>query len=111
TQRKIQLELAPTDLVRALDASVAGVRSTFAERGIRLGSELPPERVVEHADGDRLVQIIDNLLTNAAMFTPAGGETKISIRKESKQAVLTVEDSGIGIAAQHLERIFDLFAQ
>ena len=110
-QRKVQLKRAPVDLVRCAEDSVSSVQPLFSERRIELSSDLPRARVQVEADADRLVQVIDNLLTNSAKYTPAGGKTKVSVRKEDGEAVLSVSDSGIGIADEDLERVFEVFAQ
>jgi signal transduction histidine kinase len=64
-----------------------------------------------NADAVRLEQIIVNLLTNAIKYTPAHGQIEVSIERECEQAVLRVRDSGMGIAAEMLPRVFDLFTQ
>jgi two-component system, sensor histidine kinase len=63
------------------------------------------------ADPTRLEQIITNLLDNAVSYTPSGGRIDIEVRREGRDAVLRVADSGTGIAAEMLPRVFDLFAQ
>jgi CheY-like chemotaxis protein len=64
-----------------------------------------------HGDGARLVQCISNILANAAKYTDEGGEIRITLRKEGEFAVLLVRDNGIGISADTLPRVFDLFVQ
>jgi signal transduction histidine kinase/CheY-like chemotaxis protein len=66
-----------------------------------------------HVDGDptRLAQVIANLLNNAAKYTPSGGRIELSMRTEGSEAVISVRDNGIGIAAADLGRIFDTFVQ
>ncbi len=60
-------------------------------------------------DGDRLAQAIGNLLSNAARYTPAGGSVEVSLAAGAGQAVLTVRDSGIGIAPEDLGNVFVRF--
>ena len=110
-QRKIQLKRGATDLVRCAEESIASIRPVFAERRVELSSALPRAHVVIDADPDRTVQIIDNLLTNAAKYTPAGGTAKLTVRQADTEAILEVEDDGIGLASQDLERIFEVFTQ
>jgi signal transduction histidine kinase len=66
-----------------------------------------------HVDGDvtRLAQVVSNLLTNAAKYTPAGGVVEVVGRAEGGDVVLSVRDTGVGIEADLLPRVFDLFAQ
>ncbi len=62
-------------------------------------------------DPDRLAQVVSNLLTNAAKYTPAGGQIRVAAAVEGEEVVLSVRDTGIGIAGEMLPRIFDLFTQ
>jgi signal transduction histidine kinase/CheY-like chemotaxis protein len=110
-QRKIHLNVAPVDLVRCAEDSIAAVRPLFVERGVELGCDLPEAQVPVNADADRIVQVIDNLLTNAAKYTPQGGNVRVSIRQHEGDVILTVADNGIGIAPDDLGRIFELFVQ
>ena len=64
-----------------------------------------------NVDGTRFEQIVTNLVGNALRFTPAGGHVVISLRARSGEAVLAVRDSGVGIVADMLPRVFDLFVQ
>jgi signal transduction histidine kinase len=63
------------------------------------------------ADPIRLAQIIGNLLTNASKFTPRGGSIRLQVDREDDLAVIRVRDTGIGIAADELNRIFEMFTQ
>src|SRR6185436_16110146 len=64
-------------------------------------------------DGDpmRLAQVVSNLLTNAAKYTPEAGRIAVRARRDGGEVVLSVSDSGIGISAEALPRVFDLFVQ
>jgi signal transduction histidine kinase len=72
---------------------------------------LPPEPVFVHADAMRLSQVLQNLVRNAAKFTPRGGRIRIEARRDTSNALLTVQDTGVGIAAPQLEEIFELYSQ
>jgi signal transduction histidine kinase len=69
------------------------------------------EPVWVNGDADRLQQVVDNLISNALKYTPAGGSISISIRPEAEDAVLRVQDTGIGISPDLLPRVFELFIQ
>jgi two-component system, sensor histidine kinase len=69
------------------------------------------EPVWVDADAARLQQIVDNLMSNAVKYTPAGGSIHVSVGREGSQAVLRVRDTGIGISPDLLPQIFDLFVQ
>src|SRR5919197_2402029 len=73
--------------------------------------DLQAEPVWANADPTRLDQIVSNLLTNAAKYTPPGGTIRVRVRGEGDEAVVRVADTGIGIPAALLPRIFDLFVQ
>ena len=66
-----------------------------------------------HLDADpaRLAQVVGNLLNNACKFTDKGGHVWLTVEQEGEQAVIRVRDNGIGIAAEQLPRLFDMFAQ
>jgi signal transduction histidine kinase len=63
------------------------------------------------ADPTRLAQVVGNLLNNACKFTDKGGRISLSVEREGPQAVIRVRDTGVGIAAEQLPLIFDMFMQ
>lgn len=63
------------------------------------------------ADAARIAQVIGNLLTNAAKYTPHGGKIKLAVEQDGNEAVISVSDNGIGIPAESLESVFDMFSQ
>jgi PAS domain S-box-containing protein len=81
------------------------------ERGHHLTVDVPIEKVVVDGDPDRLSQVVANLLTNAARYTPAGGHIAVRLSRDDGMAVLSVKDDGVGIAPALLPRVFDLFVQ
>ena len=70
-----------------------------------------PEAIAGYADFKRLVQVVTNLLTNAAKYTPEGGTVKLVLVRQSDIALIRVSDTGEGIAPDLLPRIFDPFTQ
>jgi CheY-like chemotaxis protein len=86
--------------------------SPLIERGGHvLAVEVPADGLPVDADVTRLAQVIANLLTNAAKYTPPGGHIWIDARGEDDQAILAVRDDGVGIAPEMLDHIFGLFTQ
>jgi PAS domain S-box-containing protein len=107
---KIALVLAPLDLGRL----VQRVADSTAASGITSAHQVVLEleaAVRVNGDETRLEQVVTNLLTNAVRYTPAGGRIDIAVKADGDDAVLTVQDDGIGISAELLPRVFDLFVQ
>jgi CheY-like chemotaxis protein len=73
--------------------------------------KLPPEPIWVNADPVRLAQVFINLLNNASKFTEVGGTISISAERQGRDAVISVKDTGIGIAADQLETVFEMFSQ
>jgi two-component system, OmpR family, sensor histidine kinase BaeS len=103
----LQLTLRECDLAEVAADAVGSLAGRFEAAGITLRRQLVSALV--RADRRRLRQIITNLLTNALKFTPAGGTVTVEARPAGSDAVLTVTDSGIGIAADELPHVFDRF--
>ena len=94
-------------LVRAVEAS----RPAIEARRHRLRTVLPPHEIFVEADDTRITQVLQNLLLNAAKYTPEGGDVTVTVRLQGTQLVTEVEDNGIGLTPQAIDRIFDLFTQ
>jgi signal transduction histidine kinase len=108
---KVQLKMRSVDLNAAISAAAETCLPMIAAREQTLKLELPPEPGYIRADPVRLEQIICNLITNAAKFTPEGGKIIVEAWCDPGNASLTVRDSGIGIDARMLSSVFDLFTQ
>ena len=105
---KVSLSLRPVELTAAARRAVGAVAATAPGRRIEHASAEP---VWIQADETRLDQILTNLVGNAVKFTPADGRVVVGVSGRAGEAVLRVEDSGAGIPADLLPRIFDLFVQ
>ena len=103
----LQLSLRPCDLAGIAAAAADSLAGQFEAAGITLDRKLIPAGI--DADPRWLHQVITNLLTNALKFTSAGGRVTIETRPDDTSAVLTVTDTGTGIPADELPRIFDRF--
>jgi len=112
TQGKIELRPDRVDILTVLQSAVETSRPLIELRRQELSLRLPPAgSLTVRADSTRLVQVIANLLNNAAKYTPEGGGIVLGAWRDGANAVLTVEDSGLGIPATMLPRVFDMFAQ
>lgn len=111
SQGKIELRrehIAAGDVVRAaLEASQPMIEAG----GHGLTLDVPHAPIWLDGDLTRLAQVIGNLLNNAAKYTPGGGRIALALRAEDGQAVFTVSDNGLGIAAEMQPRIFEMFTQ
>lgn len=94
-----------------MDASVDACRELLRDRGVTLHVSLPATRVELIADRARLIQVLSNLITNAAKYTPSGGKIEIAATANGTSLVVSVKDDGVGIPPDRLSHIFDLFAQ
>jgi PAS domain S-box-containing protein len=111
TRGKIELKKEPV-LLRAVVATAVETSTALIEaHGHRLSVELPPEPLELEADVTRMVQVLSNLLNNAAKYTPAGGRIRLSAWREDGHAVIAVADSGIGIPPESIGSVFEMFTQ
>ena len=106
---KILLARRPVDMASLVGACLDTFRATGRTTGYRINVDLAPNWV----DGDptRLEQIATNLIDNALKYTPAGGTIDIAIGSEDDEVLLTVSDTGVGIAPDLLPHVFDVFVQ
>jgi signal transduction histidine kinase/DNA-binding response OmpR family regulator len=111
TRGKFDLRKERVELCAAVRRAVDAVRPSLLERRHQLDLALPEGPVGLEADPARLEQILCNLLTNAIKYTPPGGRLGLSVCREGDEAVVRVRDNGIGIRADMLTQIFDLFQQ
>jgi signal transduction histidine kinase/CheY-like chemotaxis protein len=108
---KVQLRREPLDLREVVQRAVEMVQPLLDRRSAPLRLELPPQPAWVAGDAVRLAQVVSNLLTNAAKFTPPEGRIAVRLRLRDPEVELTVEDSGAGIAPELLPRVFELFVQ
>jgi signal transduction histidine kinase len=108
---KLELRFEPMDLGAIARRALEVSQPLLAERRHQVSLQLPPAPVRVRGDAARLTQIISNLLNNAAKYTDPSGQVRLEVAAEGATAVVTVSDSGIGIAPEMLGRVFDLFAQ
>jgi len=111
TSGKLTLQKEPLELARAVESAADASRPLIEARKHVLEVQLPAEPLWVDGDPTRLSQILVNLLNNAAKYTPEGGAIHLSAVREGEQVTLRVTDSGLGIPAELLPRVFDLFTQ
>jgi PAS domain S-box-containing protein len=111
TTGKMRMQPQNVDLGQVIGAAVETVRAGAKAKGIDLQVDLAPDLPPVLADPDRMQQVFWNLLSNAIKFTPAGGRVRVLAETARNKIVVTVEDTGIGIEAPFLSRVFDRFLQ
>jgi len=108
---KVELRKSRVSLAEVVGHAVEIVRPLCEDRGIELSIAIPQEPLWLDADPARLEQVLSNLLTNAVKFTEDAGGIALGAEREGQEIVIRVRDTGVGIAADLLPRIFDLFMQ
>ncbi|MBB5609372.1 MULTISPECIES: ATP-binding protein [unclassified Janthinobacterium] len=111
TRGRLELRRHSVELAPVVEAALHSVATLVAESGHRLHVEQWPSAIWLDADATRLGQMIANLLTNAAKYTPSQGAIWLTVGRSGNDVLITVRDSGIGIAPEHLARVFDMFSQ
>jgi len=107
----IQLRKGRIELASPVNHAVEAASPQCKSLGHELTVVLPPEPIFLNADPMRLAQVVGNLLNNACKYTDRGGHIWLTVQREGEQAVIRVRDNGIGIAADQVVRIFDMFTQ
>ncbi len=111
SRKKLELRKQRVSLESVLDAALETSRPVMEAAGHKLAVRLPPDPVFVEADPVRLAQVFANLLNNAAKYTTDSGRTWLGVAREGGEAVVSVKDSGIGIAADMLPHLFEIFSQ
>jgi signal transduction histidine kinase/CheY-like chemotaxis protein len=110
TLGKVPLRAERLDVAAVARQVVADRRPEADAKGVALAARIPGA-VWVNGDPTRLAQILDNLLTNALKFTPAGGRVEVDVEPADGQVVMVVRDTGVGIGPDMLPRLFQTFAQ
>ena len=110
TSGKIVLKREPVELVGLTRELVEDAARSARDRRLTIETHLPAEPVIVIGDAVRLEQIVNNLLTNALKYTPAGGRIDVAV-SGGERATVTVTDTGVGLAADMLPMIFEPFTQ
>jgi PAS domain S-box-containing protein len=111
TRGMVMLRRAPVELAAILARAVETSRPLLDARRQELSVRLPAESLRVEADATRLAQVVSNLLNNAAKFTAEGGHVWLTAERQGGEAVVRVRDDGVGIPAELLPKVFDLFTQ
>ncbi len=108
---KLRINTQPVDLLLIIHAAIDAVRPAAEAKEIRISTHIEAPDSIVRADSERLQQVLWNLLANAVKFTPARGTVDLYLEQHGSLAEIRIEDSGPGVPAEFLPRIFDRFSQ
>jgi PAS domain S-box-containing protein len=108
---KLQLNRSPVDVVAVVDAALDAVRPAMEAKEIKIETIIDASLRMISGDADRLQQVVWNVLSNAAKFTPTGGSVQISVNQTETHVLLQVMDTGPGIDPDFLPHVFERFRQ
>ena len=111
TSDKFAIHPEDMDLADSIDLAIEATAPLFLERRIRLERHIPPGHLAVKGDGRRLTQVIGNLLSNAASYSPPGQTVRLVVRVDAGSIQISVRDDGEGIPRELQSKIFDLFVQ
>jgi PAS domain S-box-containing protein len=111
TTGKLELRKERVELAALLPNAVEETRALMEAKSHELTVMLPEQPIHLQVDPARIAQVLSNLLHNAAKYTEQGGHIRLTAERQGEEAVISVQDSGIGISAEHLPQIFEIFSQ
>jgi PAS domain S-box-containing protein len=111
TRGQLTLRKERVDLRAIIESAVETAQPQLSAAGVSLALEIPSGPLILDADATRISQVVLNLLTNAAKFTPAGGRVSVIVRPHLDRVSVMVRDTGIGISPDDQERVFGMFVQ
>jgi CheY-like chemotaxis protein len=111
TSGKLELRQERIELAPIVQSALEVCRPLAQQAGHELSVSLPAEPIHLHADPARLAQVLGNLLNNACRYTPPGGRISLNAQQQGSEAVIKVQDTGIGIPPDKLDSVFEMFAQ
>jgi PAS domain S-box-containing protein len=111
TRSKLSLHLERLDVASVIEQAIELAQPWIDKGGQAFAVTLPSEPLAVVGDLTRLAQVVSNILINAAKYTPSGGHIELSAARKGDDVVVKVKDNGIGIAAEHLAHIFEMFSQ
>jgi two-component system phosphate regulon sensor histidine kinase PhoR len=106
---RAELKREPVNIKTLIEDVLARISPQAERQGVALLTELHPDLSEVSADRERIQQVVTNLVHNAIKFTPPGGKAVVSAVPEADSMVVSVADTGIGIAREHLPRVFERF--
>lgn len=106
---QLNLVRQPVDLHMLISKTVQSLNALIAEKDVTVGVHLPEDLPLIEADAERMGQVLRNLINNAVVNTPPGGEIQIGARAVNSQVAVSIQDNGVGISQEHLPFVFERF--
>jgi len=110
-QNVLSMNFEERDMFECLRQAVLGQKEVVGARQLTLKQEIPQDAAMGMCDGDRIEQVVVNLIGNAVKFTPAGGEIGVRAVRTEEEIVVSVSDTGIGIDSEKVPLVFDTYWQ
>jgi PAS domain S-box-containing protein len=110
-RNRVDLRCERMRIKEVVEAAIEAAQPLIDAQGHQLAVDAPDEGIVVYADRARLTQVVANLLDNAAKYTDAGGRIELTVRREGQIVRIGVRDNGIGISAEQLGNVFEMFSQ
>ena len=110
-QDKLTLRMVPVDLSSVVHHALEANEPGLQQARLTLETQLPATAIYAEVDTARIVQVLSNVINNATKFTPPGGHVTLALESRGDEAVIRIRDTGIGIEATELLRVFDMFMQ
>jgi histidine kinase len=104
-----ELDIQPVPVYDLIMSTVVRLGRQFEEKDVELETDLPADLPLVQADGDRIGQVLLNLIGNALQFTSSGGKVRVTAHRRAAEVQISVADTGVGITAEHLPLIFTRF--
>ncbi len=106
---RFPLEKRPTAMHQLAEGAITRLQLQAERSNLQLTNDVPLDLPIVHADPERMEQVLVNLIHNAIKFTPAGGSISVCAYQEPMKVIITVSDTGVGIAPENLPRVFERF--
>jgi signal transduction histidine kinase len=106
---ELDLHATPADASALVEDAIKAATPAYAAKGVTLRADLEEHSLAVNVDRERIAEVLANLLANALRHTPAGGSVRASTRPNDEFVEIAIADSGEGIAAEHLDRVFERF--
>lgn len=111
TRGKLQLRRRTVEIGDIVETALEAIRPTVEQAGLTLVASLSEQPIYLDADPNRIEQVLSNLLSNAAKYTPPGGRIEVAMEQDDSHVIISVSDTGIGIPPEMTDGIFAMFAQ